>query len=515
MGKFPKILLIILAAGFLLRLFLFLVIITAQGQGAFLVSDSGAFIALAKNLIAGNGFSQSPEPPFLPSAHFPPLYPLILAGSLGVSDSLLPAIILQLIVSGALPLLVWLIAKKFTARTDVPLIAAGLMAFEPVAAIFGLLVTTDTLAVFFLLLASLFFIRTLQKDSRILDVTLGGVFLGISTLAKPNAQLLFLVWLLVLAAFWFKKRLRPAFFLAFTLAFFMVLSPWIARNFIQFGSPSISATGPRNIYTDFAVSVVSYETGRPYGEVEEELKRSFAENRGLPYSEINTNPALGKELAQEGFKIIISHPRSSLMVLSITLQAFFTQDLYLYFSQKFHLIRPMTFDFSPSVVLLKEGPLALTKRVWELLEGAAIIPILGRLVWIALTLLAAWGGYRAYRSGNLLKAPGEAGREKMKLHGQARRLPSGSGGIIGLPVEQNPAPKTTSHPSASPWSSGARIVAIFMALTIFYYAMTSAVAAFSDQGRHRYPADAFIMILAAYGVSEIRRHLNFRRGALR
>ena len=43
----------------------------------------------------------------------------------------------------------------------------------------------------------------------------------------------------------------------------------------------------------------------------------------------------------------------------------------------------------------------------------------------------------------------------MKLHGQARGIHPLTVKPAGLPVERNPAPKTTIHPRASPWSSGA------------------------------------------------------------
>lgn len=448
MTSLPRTLLVILTAGLLLRIFLFGIVLYTQGGEAFFVSDSAGFLQSAQNLLAGNGFSRSAGPPFLPSAHFPPVYPLLLAGSLKLASSAIPLIILQIILGTLLPLLVWKIGKIFTDKTSVCSLAAGLMALEPVTGIFNLLVITDTVAVFSLILAVLFFLHIFQKNYRTCDAALAGLFLGLSTLTKPNAQFLFILGLLALISVIFLKNwkggIKTAFF--FALAFLIVLSPWLIRNTIQFGSPSVSATGLRNLYTDFAVSVLSYEAGRPYGEVEEVLKTSFSERHGISLAEISSDPSLGGALAREGLEIMFAHPHATLSVLTITLQTFFTQDLYTYFAQKFHLIQPMTFDFSPSLVLFKEGPLVLAARVWELLGIRSVIPLVGRLIWILLTAFAAGGIWAAMRNG---------GRE--------------------------------------------RIVAIVMTAIILYYAATSAVAAFSDQGRHRYPADAFIFLLASYG----------------
>jgi len=46
---------------------------------------------------------------------------------------------------------------------------------------------------------------------------------------------------------------------------------------------------------------------------------------------------------------------------------------------------------------------------------------------------------------------------KMKLHGQANDISQSTLKPAGLTAERNPAPKTTVHPQASSWSSGARI----------------------------------------------------------
>lgn len=438
----------------MLRLVFFLLILGTQGETAFLVSDSGGFLQLAQNILAGEGFSQSRAGPFLPSAHFPPLYPLLLAGSLKISSSLLPVIILQIVLGAILPFLVYKIGFYFSGREGMALMAAGFMALEPTIAIFNLLAMTDTVAVFFLILGGLFFIKIFLDKSVYKYATLAGVCLGLSTLAKPNAQLLgilgfiFLITWFILSQKHARNSLVPG--LLFLVSFLVVLSPWLVRNTIQFGTPMVSATGLRNLYTDFAVSVISFDTGKSYGEVEEELERDFAIRYGVASSEVGNNPLLGTTLAKEGLKITLARPRASLSVLAITLETFFTQDLYAYYSQKFYLTAPATFDFSPSVTLFKEGPWILAQKVWQFAGISAIIPLAGRLLWVFLTLWAAYGTYLALRRG---------GQE--------------------------------------------RVLAFSFAAIILYYAATSAVAAFSDQGRHRYPADAFIFILASYGISNI------------
>jgi len=169
---------------------------------------------------------------------------------------------------------------------------------------------------------------------------------------------------------------KRAFFPAalFFVGFFLILSPWMARNYFNFGTFDISSTGFRNVYTDFAVSVVSYKTGREYGEVEQGLEENFASRHSITTQDIDRDPQWGSALAREGMRILAENPKDTATVFLIVLSSFFTQDLYMYFSQWFGLLKSGTIDFSPSVVLVKEGPVKLFGLVWERLGAGVFIP---------------------------------------------------------------------------------------------------------------------------------------------
>lgn len=453
--KYPKSLLLIVLLALVVRIALFGGIFGSFGEDGLHLTDSRGFFRTGENIAAGNGFSRSSEAPFEPSAHFPPVYPLLVAGSLSVSDSIIPLIILQIILGSLIPILVFRLGSLITERKSVPLIAAGLSAFEPLGILWSVTLLTDTVSVFFLLLAAYFFLLA-WRNTTWPDAALSAFFLGLSTLTRPHGQFLFYLaafFFLALAvrALFIKKNFRSYYapLTAFVLLFMLTMSPWLIRNYSQFGSFNISTTGLRNVYSSFATSIIALNTGRPHGEVQEELHQQFATKYGVQTRDISENPALGKTLAKEGLLIMRQYPLDTLKLIAIDANAFFTQDLYTTYLREYDVIPRFVMDFSPSVVLISDGPFVLAERIWDKLGALSIIPILGRSLWVALTLLAIGGFFITFKQ---------------------RRT---------------------------------RAVALFLLLIILTYAATSMAAGFSDYGRHRFPANSFIFLLAALGASRL------------
>lgn len=455
-------LLVIVVLSVLLKLLLFGGIFFNAGEEGLFLNDSSSFYRTAQNLIAGHGFSREADPPYTPSAHFPPVYPLLLAASLQIAGSVVPLIILQIVLSSLLPLLVWKIGEFLTQNKTALALAAGLAGLEPIGALWSVLVLTEIVAVFFLLTAVLFFLKALREEKYLKYASLAGAALAFSTLTRPNAQLLFIPAILLLVFLgWRYRPVAKAMVLSaavFALAFFAVLSPWLWRNWQQFGTISVATTGARNFYTSLGTSVISFEKNLTYEEAQEFLDNQFREKYQADPREIRENPAWGPRLAKDGILLMLDYPASTAKVFLITLNSFFTQDLYITNAKHFGLVPQIPFGFSPSVVLAKEGPIELAKLIWERLGAYSALPILGRILWVALTILWVLGFWRAFRQG-----------------GEARFA-----------------------------------ACIFLAI-ILYYAATSSIAGFSDHGRHRYPANAFIFILAAYGATQLLITKRFSR----
>lgn len=267
--------------------------------------------------------------------------------------------------------------------------------------------------------------------------------------------------LLLLLVLVFLKRINWRPVALFAAVFLLVLAPWLARNYSTFGTLSVSTTGPRNIYSDYAVAVRSLKTGIGFGELRSQMYDELAQKYGVSPKEIREDPAFGGIAAREGLKIIAEHPAESGKVLAVALWGFFTQDLYTFYLEHFRALPELKMDFSPLVVLFQKGPVELVKRIWDTLGAYAVVPLFSRAFWVMLDIFSLAGLILAIRNG-----------------------------------------------------SSARLTALLMLAVILYYAATSAVGAFSDQGRLRYPVNSLIFILASYGAMRIfllqqKRRTNF------
>ena len=122
---------IIIGAAILLRLAIFGFLWVANEPTYFVLGDSNGYLRIANNIAEGNGFSQFTEPPYLPDSMRVPVLPGFLAASILFFDSYIPLILLQILLSGVLVALTFLITRQVGASERLSLIAASLMAFEP------------------------------------------------------------------------------------------------------------------------------------------------------------------------------------------------------------------------------------------------------------------------------------------------------------------------------------------------------------------------------------------------
>lgn len=454
MFRFPNVILIIVCTALVLRIALLVVVLFSLGETALWVSDAPRFLKIAQALVAGHGFTLG-DSPYAASAFFPPLFFLLLGGSLALTHSILPAIMVHMLLGAVvIPAVVWKISGYLTEDSRVRIAATLLAAFEPQMVLWSIVPTTEILAGSLLLLSFYFFVRLLETPEW-RAASLSGFFLALSTLTRPHGQFLFIaafMFLSIRVLYLFFKKRRFSFFplLIFAFVFLATLSPWLARNYYHFHTVSVATTGLRNIYSDFAASVVTLHERGQFGEVRQRLYEDIAKKYKVSVQEIREDPQWGRAVAGEGLRIIATHPKETGEVLAIALGAFFTQDLYTFYLEHFRLIPPLSFDFSPSVVLMKEGPMVLARLIWQKLGLLAFIPVLSRFFWVVLTVSWVAGAVWA----------GKAGGRK-------------------------------------------RTVALLAISVIFYYALTSSIGAFSDQGRLRYPVNPFIFIFASFGFYQL------------
>jgi 4-amino-4-deoxy-L-arabinose transferase-like glycosyltransferase len=202
------------------------------------LDDPDNYLVLARALVEGRGFAWDGRP----TAYRPPLYPLVLAplvAALGDGPALGRGIALLHAAFGAgTVLLTAAAARRWGLGPGRALVAAAIVALDPVLVAQGRMVMTETLTAL-LLAASL---AALALDGR-RGAALGGVALGLSALCRPStlpaAALVAAAGLVVGPGSRADRLWRGALVALATVA---TLAPWALRNARIFGEPVWTTT---------------------------------------------------------------------------------------------------------------------------------------------------------------------------------------------------------------------------------------------------------------------------------
>ncbi|PIS47848.1 MAG: hypothetical protein COT17_01315 [Elusimicrobia bacterium CG08_land_8_20_14_0_20_51_18] len=197
------------------------------GPSAMLDMDSPEYLAYARNLLEGNGYTDGKWLAFRP-----PGYPFFIAGLYYVfGQSVLYLKIAQALISSLIPVLVYFTAK----RLKLERIAFGAALFS--CFYFGLYqepahILSEGIFTFLFFFSVYCLLKT--EDNR-LFFPLTGALLGLTTFTRPVGLLLvplFLAW----TAFRFYRENFLRHSLLLLLAFCAVLAPWWIRNYRAFGT---------------------------------------------------------------------------------------------------------------------------------------------------------------------------------------------------------------------------------------------------------------------------------------
>jgi 4-amino-4-deoxy-L-arabinose transferase-like glycosyltransferase len=224
--------------------------------------DAQGYHQIARNLLAGHGFSLQAEAPFRPDAIRTPLYPAFIAAvyfvagprpqTVAVAQALLDAG--TALASGALA--ATLAARLGDARraTAAGLAAAAAYALMPGQIRYTNALLTETALAFLLTLAALAF-ASFAARPRARTAAAAGVLLGLAILCKPNVAPLPVLF--ALGAAWIAwrstrraaDRLRAVARTAGLLlaASVLVCLPWVFRNWLVFGRPLLSTAFQDNL----------------------------------------------------------------------------------------------------------------------------------------------------------------------------------------------------------------------------------------------------------------------------
>ena len=204
--------------------------------------DPDGYRALAENLVEHGTFGEGNRP----TAYRPPLYPLVLSPAVALGPWSRAATALAHLAMGLAT--VWLTYRlgRQAGLGNYALVAAALVACDPILLAQSALVMTETLAAL-LAAASLALLVAASRRPSVGRAVAAGGCMALAVLCRPT----FLPWTILAAvvlplcagrkgrASW---RHAAAVFGSFAAGAAIVLAPWVVRNQVRFGRPILTTT---------------------------------------------------------------------------------------------------------------------------------------------------------------------------------------------------------------------------------------------------------------------------------
>ncbi len=201
---------------------------------------------MAKNILAGNGFMiEAGEDTFIAK---PPIYAIFLAGVYYIFGfQHITLVLAQILINSCTSVLLYLLIKRIFS-SNVGLIAAIVYAFYPFTAYYIVRATPVTFFTFSTIILIFAMYRLYNAPNRF-NAFIAGCMIGVLTLIKFSFQgfiFFFILGALIIFLLDSKKEIEKHLYLSLIIlaGFFIILSPWLVRNYVGLGVfPAIGSGG--------------------------------------------------------------------------------------------------------------------------------------------------------------------------------------------------------------------------------------------------------------------------------
>lgn len=258
---------------------MFIMIAASQGLDSLrLTGDSKGYILLAENLLEHGVFSVSQGEPFELESFRAPGYPVFLAALFTLFGVSFLALLVHALIASAAPIFLYILARPIYEKAA--FWGSIIFVFEPVRLFLSASFLSD--AFFTVLFLAMLALTFAVKEGSILRALSVGILLGVCILVRPIAiflPLLFAAYFVV--DHHFSKR---GFLVGFCvgLGALIVISPWMYRNHVVFGSWNIASVGVANLMLYNAPEFLKW---KPTPEGNATLAVFQAEQESLPRHE--------------------------------------------------------------------------------------------------------------------------------------------------------------------------------------------------------------------------------------
>jgi len=406
----------------------------------FATYSSDGYEEISQNLLQGHGFSSDLNPPYEPNSRRLPLWVLTIDLFVLIFGSYWPVLILLMILGSAIPILGMHIADKLSKNRTIYLATGILLALEPFGIFLSTVLCTETLFTFLFLLSFIFLIRYFENKN-LKDLVLMTLFLSLATLTKPTSQYLpILVLALLIYESWGRLN-KQLFCRALVVSFISIamLSPWLYRNYVEFGKLGLSSQVGIATYFSLTSTVLAIDKHTNFATE----YTSFIKDHNVSEADINLSNA--DYYVGEAFKIVSEHKIALVESAATSVVTFFTHDGMLTFLETMG-ISPQNYLSKPALSLLFSNPRELLNQIISNVNSPTILVLFGRL-WAIFLALCFLIGTTVYLKAKKISIP-----------------------------------------------------ALAALLIVLYFALTTTINGFGVNARYRAPVNVFIFTFALYGL---------------
>ncbi|HEX6287613.1 MAG TPA: glycosyltransferase family 39 protein [Herpetosiphonaceae bacterium] len=297
----------------LLRLFVFAYI--AHEPRKFYTYDSDGYDRRAMNLLRYGVFASEKAPPLTPDLDRTPVYPAMLAGVFAVAGHTpAAAILLQILLGSVTALLTYGLARELGLSSRVGVLAALIVAVDPLSIMTANHLLTETLFTL-LLVGCIWALARYWKTHALRWLALATVLIALTSLTRPISQFLplALLPLFPLAAAHGQRRAAAAAGVVFVVASLALTYTWAVRNYREAGIFTLSTISDTNLLYYRARAVLADAEGRSQEEAWKALEQRIEQEATAR----NLSPAETVALQrQEALKIFQRYPGLTVKMLA-------------------------------------------------------------------------------------------------------------------------------------------------------------------------------------------------------
>ena len=349
------------------------------------IKGDDGYYELSRGILLGHGFSWDAEPPFSPNPLRPPVYPFFIAGLLYFFGSYSVVLCVQILLGSIIPVLGMMLIEKVVSSKKVAIAVGLFLALEPSSVLLSSIFYTETVFMVLFFISLLFFFDYF-KNPTYRNIIWGSLFLGLSTLTKPTVQYLPVV--IPLFILWhFRKNITKKVFIHVALfvgIFIITISPWLYRNYKEFGVVGISAQPAFNLYVYLVPSVLSVENQTGFHEEWEKFVRKDG------FDEMTITLTNSDYFIQRSIEVLKEYPVSFMKLSVSTVVTFFTHDGMLTVLQHAGYT-PDSYLSKPALFLILKSPGEFFSTAGSYITSPFVLVLIMRLIWLIITITAILG----------------------------------------------------------------------------------------------------------------------------